>query len=292
MKYNITHITCYDYGAPVSVSHHVARLTPRSLPFQKCHSHELKISPSASVLRKHTDHFGNQFRFFSLQTPHDTLEITSSSLVEVWAGDMPDASITPAWRDVRNDFLEEIWSEDPGFQEFIYPSPFVPKNSEMAGYAAESFHPDQPFLECVLGLTGRIHSDFSYDPRATTVATPITDVWKTRRGVCQDFAHLQIACLRSLGIPARYVSGYIETLPAPGSARLAGADASHAWLSVFCPKFGWVDLDPTNNLIPSTRHITVAWGRDFADVSPVRGVILGGHIQVLKVSVDVVPTEE
>ena len=142
-----------------------------------------------------------------------------------------------------------------------------------------------------LDLNSRIHRDFTYAPLATTVATPLMEVWEKRRGVCQDFAHLEIACLRSLGIPARYVSGYLETIPPPGQARLVGADASHAWLSFFCPGAGWTDVDPTNNLVPSTRHITLAWGRDFSDVSPIRGVILGGNIQVLKVSVDVAPLE-
>jgi transglutaminase-like putative cysteine protease len=292
MKYQLTHTTSYDYGDSVSVSHHVARVTPRSLPLQDCHSHQIEISPSASLLREHVDHFGNRFHFFSLQTPYTAFTLTARSIVEVRPGEIPECGSGPLWGEVKLGFLEENWSGETSVLEFIYPSPLVPRSLEMAAYASESFHDDSPFLQCLLSLTERIHADFAYDPRATTVATPLTEVWKTRRGVCQDFAHLELACLRSLGIPARYVSGYVETVPPPGVERLTGADASHAWLSVFCPSIGWVDLDPTNNLIPSTRHIVTAWGRDFSDVSPLRGVILGGSIQVLKVSVDVAPLPE
>ena len=292
MKYQLTHTTSYDYGDSVSVSHHVARVTPRSLPLQDCHSHQIEISPLASLLQAHVDHFGNRFHFFSLQTPHTAFTLTAKSIVEVHPREIPDRGSSPLWGEVKLGFLEENWSDETSVLEFIYPSPLVPRSLEMAAYASESFHDDSPFLECLLALTARIHADFAYDPRATTVATPLTEVWKTRRGVCQDFAHLQLACLRSLGIPARYVSGYVETVPPPGVERLTGSDASHAWLSVFCPTRGWVDLDPTNNLIPSTRHIVTAWGRDFSDVSPLRGVILGGSVQVLKVSVDVAPLSE
>jgi transglutaminase-like putative cysteine protease len=292
VKYQLTHSTSYDYGDSVSVSHHVARVTPRSLPLQDCHSHQIEISPSASLLREHVDHFGNRFHFFSLQTPHTAFTLTARSIVEVRPGEIPESGSSPLWSEVKLGFLEENWSEETSVLEFIYASPLVPRSLEMAAYASDSFNDDVPFLECLLALTGRIHADFAYDPRATTVATPLTEVWKTRRGVCQDFAHLELACLRSLGIPARYVSGYVETVPPPGVERLTGADASHAWLSVFCPTIGWIDLDPTNNVIPSTRHIVTAWGRDFSDVSPLRGVILGGSIQVLKVSVDVAPLPE
>ena len=227
MKYQLTHTTAYDYGDPVSVSHHVARVTPRSLPLQDCHSHQIDISPSASLLREHVDHFGNGFHFFSLQTPHTCFTLTARSMVEVRARENLEPHSTPLWRDVKAGFLEENWSDETSVLEFIYASPLVPRNLEMAAYALESFNDDLPFLECLLALTARIHADFAYDPRATTVATPLAEVWKTRRGVCQDFAHLELACLRSLGIPARYVSGYLETMPPPGAERLTGADASH-----------------------------------------------------------------
>ncbi|MDB6031211.1 MAG: transglutaminase domain protein [Verrucomicrobiales bacterium] len=291
MRYQITHITNYDYSDPVSISHHIARVTPRDLPHQHCHSHELDISPGASVKNERTDYFGNKVCFFSMQKAHLSLAVTAKSIVEVHSRDMPDRPVNPTWSEVRSRFQEETWSEDAAVQEFVFASPLIPKSAEMAAYAAESFDDETPFIDCVLGLTCRIFKDFTYDSAATTVATPLLEVWKNRRGVCQDFAHLQIACLRSLGIPARYVSGYLETVPPPGKARLIGADASHAWLSFFCPGAGWFDVDPTNNLIPSTRHVTLAWGRDFSDVSPIRGVILGGSVQVLKVSVDVAPVD-
>jgi transglutaminase-like putative cysteine protease len=177
-------------------------------------------------------------------------------------------------------------------REFIYPSPKIKSQADFANYATPSFSRDRPVLEAVLHLTDRIHREFKFDPKATSVATPLEDVLKSRRGVCQDFAQLEIGFLRSMGIPARYVSGYLETDPPPGRPKLAGADASHAWISFFCPGTGWIDVDPTNNLLPSHRHITVAWGRDYSDVSPIRGVILGSGEHSLKVAVDVIPMHE
>jgi transglutaminase-like putative cysteine protease len=291
VKYQVTHLTCYDYSDPVSNSHHIARVSPRDLPQQHCLSHELDIYPAASVQVERTDYFGNRVCFFSLQNAHASLSVTAKSVVEVHPPAPSEPVVNPTWKEVRSVFLEETWSESAAIQEFVFTSPLIPRNEAMANYAAESFADEKPFVDCVLDLNSRIHRDFTYAPLATTVATPLMEVWEKRRGVCQDFAHLEIACLRSLGIPARYVSGYLETIPPPGQARLVGADASHAWLSFFCPGAGWLDVDPTNNLVPSTRHITLAWGRDFSDVSPIRGVILGGNIQVLKVSVDVAPLE-
>lgn len=293
MKYKVTHLTCYDYSDPVLLSHHVARVTPRELPRQRCHAHDLEIHPAAAVKSERTDYFGNKVCFFSLQNTHAALAVTATSLVEVEpAPTSTEPGANPSWADVQAAFQAESWADDVAAQEFIYDSPLIPRVAGMEDYAAQSFEQDKPLVDCVLDLTSRIHRDFAYDPKATTVATPLGDVWKNRRGVCQDFAHLQIACLRSLGIPARYVSGYLETIPPPGKERLVGADASHAWVSFFCPGAGWLDVDPTNNVMPSTRHITLAWGRDFNDVSPIRGVILGGSIQVLKVSVDVAPVDD
>ncbi len=172
---------------------------------------------------------------------------------------------------------------------FVFDSPYVPRDEALADYAAPSFPPGRPLLAAVFDLTTRIHREFRYDPRATTVATPMRKVLARRAGVCQDFAHLQLGCLRALGLAARYVSGYLVTEPPPGKARLVGADASHAWLSVFCPAWGWIDCDPTNDQVPGDRHVTLAWGRDYDDVCPVRGIVLGGGRSTLKVSVDVVP---
>jgi transglutaminase-like putative cysteine protease len=175
--------------------------------------------------------------------------------------------------------------------EFSFDSPYSKRNGALADYAAPSFTPQRPLLDAVLDLTGRIHADFQYDQRATTLATPLADVLAGRRGVCQDFAHLEIGCLRSMGLAARYVSGYLLTTPPPGGERVVGGDASHAWLSVYSPGYGWIDVDPTNNQLPGDRHITLAWGRDYGDVSPIKGVILGGRQQSVKVAVDVVRTD-
>ena len=189
------------------------------------------------------------------------------------------------------------WQRDMGYldrtpdmlaaAQFTFDSLYVPRNAELADYAAPSFAPHRPLLDAVMDLTGRIHKDFRYDAKATTLATPLTDVLKQRRGVCQDFAHLALGCLRSLGLAARYVSGYLQTRVPAGRERLVGADASHAWFAVFCPTVGWVDFDPTNNLIPSEQHLTIAWGRDYDDISPVKGVILGGGSHTMSIAVDV-----
>ncbi len=261
------------------------------MPGQECLSHSIEITPTAALIHDRVDYFGNHVRFFSLQQSHESLVVAALSEVRVEPPARPPLAESISWLEAQQAFTEEDWKLDPHLQEFIYSSPSAPRTAEMAQYAEESFAPDRPLLECVADLTARIHEEFIYDPRATNIATPLEEVWKERRGVCQDFAHLEIACLRSLGIPARYVSGYLETTPPPGKPRLIGADASHAWLSVYCPGRDWCDFDPTNNLVPSSRHITLAWGRDFTDVSPLRGVILGGNVQVLKVSVDVAPAE-
>jgi transglutaminase-like putative cysteine protease len=214
--------------------------------------------------------------------------------VEILPYTPPMADETMPWDRVEPYCRENsIFSEDClGALEFLYPTSLIKKLPVFREYTMPSFPEDRPVLEAVMDLTCRIHKDFKFDPKATTVATPLEEVMKNRRGVCQDFAHLQIACLRTMNIPARYVSGYLETDPPPGKPRLVGADASHAWVSFFSPDHGWIDVDPTNNLLPSSRHITVAWGRDYNDVSPVRGVILGSGDHSLKVSVDVAPEME
>jgi len=287
MHYAITHTTTYQYSDEVSVSHHLARLRPRQLPGQRCLRCEQQITPAPAVRSEHDDYFGNAAMFFAIYEPHEQLEVCTRTEVEVSPAAMPPAAETPPWESVRDGFTGDMSSEALAAYEFIFDSALVKATAEFAAYATESFPPQRPLMEGVIDLTRRIHQDFTFDPKATSVATPLNEVLSSRRGVCQDFAQLQIACLRSLGLPARYVSGYLETKPPPGRPRLAGADASHAWVSVYSPGAGWIYVDPTNNLAPANRHITLAWGRDFSDVSPIRGVILGGGEHTLKVAVDV-----
>jgi transglutaminase-like putative cysteine protease len=279
------HTTRFEYSEPVPVSHHVARLSPRTLPYQQCLQHDLQIQPAPSVVRAHVDYFGNPMTVFFIEGAHRQLIVRASSRLAIGPRPVLDPSVTPPWETARHHDrlpLEAI--------ECLLDSATIGASDVLGAYAHPSFPRARPLLEAVADLTRRIHEDFTFDPEATTVGTPLADVFRLRRGVCQDFARLEIACLRSLGLPARYVSGYLETVPLPGMPRLEGADASHAWLAVYCPGIGWIDVDPTNNLLPSTAHVTLAWGRDYADVSPIRGVILGGGDHSLHVSVDMLRT--
>jgi transglutaminase-like putative cysteine protease len=292
MIYRLTHTTTYQYGGTVSLSHHLLRLQPRELPRQRCLRHELQIEPRPDVLCAHRDYFGNPMTFVSIEGSHKRLVISSRSQVEATAPTPPAPAQSPVWetaRDISPDGDHEAFLQT---REFTYASPLIKKLPEFGAYAAPSFPPGRPLLEAVLDLTGRMHADFKFDPHATSVATPLLEVFQTRRGVCQDFAQLEIGCLRAMGIAARYVSGYLETEPPPGKPRLAGADASHAWVSFHCPGTGWVDVDPTNNLLVSNRHITIAWGRDYSDVSPIRGIIMGSGEHSMEVAVDVIPMPE
>ena len=287
MQYDVVHTTEYDYSASVSVSHHLARLSPRVLPHQQRLHHELTIEPLPAVLTTHTDYFGNDVTFFAMQGAHKRLTVRARSRVALQAMSAPSASDTPPWEAVADRTalpLEAL--------EFLFDSALIPVRAELAAYAREAFPPGRPWLEAVLDLTRRIHEEFTFDRKATTVATPLEEVFGARRGVCQDFARVEIACLRSLGLPARYVSGYLETVAPAGRARLVGADASHAWLAAYCPEAGWIHVDPTNNVMPSRSHVTVAWGRDYNDVSPIHGVMLGGGNHTLRVNVDVVRLAE
>jgi transglutaminase-like putative cysteine protease len=287
MNYNITHRTIYEYAAPVAVSHHVARLEPRNTPAQTPGNFLLKIHPQPVLRKVRADYFGNQLCFFSVQENHQRLEITASSRVSINTQKPPAPEASPAWEQVAELFRDPVAPEVLDPYQFVFDSPQVRVSFELADYARESFQQDTPLLDGVLDLTRRIFEDFKYDSKATTIATPLEEVLEKRRGVCQDFAHLGIACLRSLGLPARYLSGYLRTHPPEGKEKLVGADASHAWFSVFCPRHGWNDFDPTNNLQVSEEHITVAYGRDFGDVSPVAGILTGGGQHQIKVSVDV-----
>lgn len=293
MKYELIHRTSYLYEGAVTVSHHMARLAPRALPNQRCPWHELSIQPVPVGRGVHADAFGNVATYFELEGSHGELEVIARSYVEVFPTAHPDHSATPPWEDVRTACGAPVLDAYSEAGVFRFASPMVPVAREFADYARADFPPGRPILEGVVAFMGRIHRDFKFDTVATDVATPVSEVLRKKAGVCQDFAHLMLACLRSLGLPARYVSGYLETKPPPGKARLTGADASHAWVSVFCGEaVGWIDADPTNNLLPNERHITIAWGRDFSDVSPLRGVTLGAGGQKLRVEVDVIPVEE
>jgi len=219
------------------------------------------------------------------------MSVEASSELEVQAVAHPIFSECPSWETVRDTVPSDHTPDGLDAYQFVFDSIRVSAKPDLADYARQSFPRERPLLEAVFDLTTRIYQDFRFDPKATEVTTPVETFFEKRRGVCQDFSHLQIACMRSLGLPARYVSGYLRTLPPPGKARLVGADASHAWSSAWCPGFGWVDFDPTNNCIPTDGHITLAWGRDYSDVSPIRGVLLGGAKHSLKVGVDVMPLE-
>ena len=287
MNYRVTHRTVYEYAAPVAVSQHVTRLEPRASKTQACEDFSLNIFPEPALRKWRQDYFGNRLCFFTIQETHSRLEIIAHSRVTVTSRKLPACESTPAWEAVAGLFRDPVSPEVVEPYQFVFDSSQVRASFELADYALASFALETPLLAGVADLTRRIFTDFKYDPKATTVATPLEEVLRTRRGVCQDFAHLGIACLRSLGLPARYVSGYLRTHPPAGQPRHFGADASHAWFRVFCPGAGWVDFDPTNNVQPAEEHIVVAYGRDFDDVSPVAGILTGGGKHLVKVSVDV-----
>lgn len=292
MKYKITHTTTYHYGEAVPVCHNEVHLTPRESNRLACRQHRLSIKPHPEAVGRRYDYFGNLLHHFSIQENHRRLCVTSISRVEVLPRSPLAFEQSPSWESVRDGLQGEMSDERLEAMQFVLESPSITLLPGLREYAEPSFPSGRPILAAVRNLTDRIHTDFKFDPRATTVNTPLEDVLELRRGVCQDFAHLQIGCLRSLGLAARYVSGYLRTIPPPGKPRLVGADASHAWLSVFCDDVGWIDVDPTNNCFPSTDHITVAWGRDYTDVCPIKGVFVGGGTHSMKVSVDVEPLND
>jgi transglutaminase-like putative cysteine protease len=289
MMYQLSHTTIYDYREPVSLSHHVLRLRPREIRGQSCINYQLTVDPAPKTNELHSDYFGNAVAFVAIEQPHTRLVIRSLSKVRKFNVALPDPAETPSWEQVRELSRGCQIGSALEASEFLFDSPLVKASDEFGRYAALSFEKGRPILDAVLHLTKRIHDDFTFDPKATTIATPVDEVFKNKRGVCQDFAQLQIACLRSLGLPARYVSGYLETMPAPGKEKLVGADASHAWVSFYCHGLGWIDVDPTNNVAVAEQHVTLGWGRDYSDVSPVRGVILGSGHHTVKVAVDVQP---
>lgn len=297
VRYHVLHETRYDYGSPVSLSQQQLHLSPRILAWQQVEEQCVDIEPTPSWRRDGLDAFGNPVTWVAFHAPHDNLLIRSVMTIAVEPHLPGDLKNSPPWEAVRDRLAYDATDPQPADLDatrFLFESPHVRIKHELADYAADCFPPGKPLLLCVQALMAKIFTEFTFDPEATTVSTPVLDVLENKRGVCQDFAHLMIACLRALGLAARYVSGYLLTRPPPGKPRLIGADASHAWVSVYVPgsEYGWVDFDPTNNLLPDTEHITLSFGRDFSDISPLRGIILGGGGAEPEVAVTVFPIEE
>ncbi len=287
MRYRVTHTTKYIYSEAVPVCHNLVHLEPRRLPNQTCDDFRLLLHPEPVEVVHREDFFGNSSSYFSIERAHLGLTITAASQVEVSSEPICKSTATVPWEEVATNLRTDRSDESLQACQFVFGLPKMTRLAELAEYARRSFPAGRAILEGVLDLTRRIREDFSYDPRATTVQTPIDEVFEKRRGVCQDFAHLQIACIRVMGLAARYVSGYLRTDPPPGKPRLIGADASHAWLSVYCGEAGWIDVDPTNNALASSDYITLAWGSNYNDVCPIEGVIVGGGEHHMQVSVDV-----
>ncbi len=288
MKYRVTHTTEYDYAQPVSLAHNETHLRPRDAGTQRVLAHRLEIDPAPAMVVEREDFFGNAVSYFSLEQPHTHLRVTAVTDLDVQAPETaPHARAATPWQQIARRLREDRSPQVLEVLQFQLESTVVRLLPEISRYAAASFPNGRPLVEAVHDLMQRIHKDFAYEPGATSVATPLAQVFEQRRGVCQDFAHLAIACLRAQGLAARYVSGYIETVPPPGQQKLTGSDASHAWFAVFDPDVGWLDFDPTNNLLPMDQHITTAWGRDYTDVTPLKGVIFGGGAHSAKVAVDV-----
>lgn len=292
VTYRIQHTTRYVYGDVVTLAHNEARLTPRNGPWQVAHSARLHVDPAPASMTREHDYFGNWVNMFVLQEPHRRFVLTAQSEVTVREPYLPAPEHTAPWEEVRQLLANSTEQEVFEAVEHCFESPHVRWTPEIAAYAAASFPPGRPILQGALDLSRRIHSEFEYRPGTTNVATPVGTVFEQRHGVCQDFAHVMIACLRSLGLAARYVSGYLLTKPPAGQPRLLGADASHAWASVYCPGHDFIDIDPTNDTLVMVEHPTLAWGRDFGDVSPLKGVVLGGGAHTVEVSVAVVPVDD
>ena len=286
---SVSHVTEYRYSARVELGHHVAHLTPRSNDQQSVERCELRIDPTPNDLRNGTDAFGNVRSYFSISSPHERLRVEAISRIRK-RGNYPDQDPagSPDWESVRDSLQYRAGGEYLPQSEFVFASEYVPRHRELAQYALASFAPGRSLAQAAIELMHRVHADFRYSPASTEISTPVVQAFHERTGVCQDFSHVMIGCLRSIGLSARYVSGYLIPSAAPGKPRPVGAGASHAWVSVFCPVLGWVDLDATNDVIPRRSHITVAIGRDYGDVAPLRGVIRGGGEHELAVAVRVV----
>lgn len=291
MIYHLRHLTSFRYTQPVTFVYNTLHLTPRELPWQKVQRFELDIEPEPAVRTERIDYFGNTATFFMIQTPHDAMKVLARSTIEVLPR-IPAALPSIPWDAARNAMRADTTPNGLDACQYSFASLYAKPMAEARAYALPSCRPGMGIHAVATELMARIKTDFIFDPKATTVATPVAEVLKTRRGVCQDFAHLMIACLRSVGLSARYMSGYIQTLPPPGQPRLAGADASHAWVAVYCPQAGWLELDPTNNQLADEQYITLGWGRDYQDISPAKGVLLGGGQHTVHAQVDMIPETE
>ncbi|MBX7198266.1 MAG: transglutaminase family protein [Rhodospirillaceae bacterium] len=293
-RYAVRHETRYTYSLPVDIGMHIARLSPVNNALQRRIEHSLDVTPTPAWAMAFSDHFGNGLHHFSIETAHTEFAVVQKTLVEVTAPTWTPESAAPAWETVRDGLRADAFPEYPEAAEFIYASPLVPIDPAATAYAAGSFAPGATMIAAAFDLAKRIKQDFAYAPGSTTITTPVSEIMERRHGVCQDFTHAMLSGLRGLGLPARYVSGYLKThaaQPQPDAKpdeKLVGADASHAWVSVWCgPEIGWLEFDPTNALMVAEEHIAVAYGRDFTDVTPLRGLITGGGGHTLTVAVKV-----
>jgi transglutaminase-like putative cysteine protease len=286
MLYRATHVTRYEYQGPVSQCQSQVRLTPRVLPWQAIIESRIETAPVAASMERHKDYFGNEVTTFTILERHDTFTTTGTSLVNLEARPVRAGSDRP-WESVRDELAAHATSDTTEAFEFVLPSPFVTTDAVLADYARESFKVGTPVDAAVSDLSRRLHADFRYEAKVTKIDTPLLEVFRGRRGVCQDFSHVMIGMLRSLGLAARYVSGYLRS-----GDKYTGAEASHAWVSVLVPGAGWMDIDPTNDVRPGTGHLTLAWGRDYGDVVPVKGVALGGGSHAVEVEVRMEPVGE
>lgn len=292
MKYLLSHRTTYSYASNVDSAHHIAHLRARAFPGQTVESIGIATNPVPAMAVRHVDHFGNNIDIYRIDKPHTRFDIEVRAAVDVRFPEPPPFEETPSWEEIRSLLDGQGFPAPIEAAEFVHESPLVPEVAALKAYGAHSFTPGRPILAAARELTARIKADFEYHPGATDISTPLAEVFDGKAGVCQDFAHVQIAALRAHGLAAGYVSGYIRTIRSKDDIALRGADASHAWVAVWCgEEAGWVHLDPTNDLIVSEDHVAVAWGRDFADVSPLRGVILGGDSHSYGVAVTLVPAD-
>jgi transglutaminase-like putative cysteine protease len=288
MHYKIRHTTRYTYFEPVSLCHNVARLIPRSTPWQTCRNVQIAIDPMPDIMEEYEDYFGNRVLYFAVQHEHKSLDVTvSSEVVKLRSGSLEISFYVHMSKEELRQQLAASRYEYAEVLQYIPETPFTTVDPGIVDYASVSFTPGRSVFEATHELMERIHADFQFQPGFTTISTPLSELMRERKGVCQDFAHLGIACLRSMGLPARYVSGYIETLPPDGREKLAGVDASHAWFSLFIPGVGWIDFDPTNNQLPGDQHLVLGWGRDYSDINPLKGIIVSSGPHQLAVSVDV-----
>ncbi len=292
MRYLLSHRTSYSYASSVDSAQHIAHLRARDIPGQKVTSISITTDPEPVLAVQHLDHFGNHIDIYRIDKPHTRFDIEVRAAVDVHFPDPPPANTTPKWEDIRAALVGGGFPKPIEASEFVHESPLVPFDGALRDYGAKSFTPGRPILEAARELTSRIKADFDYKPGATDISTPLHEVFEGKAGVCQDFAHVMIAALRAHGLAAGYVSGYIRTVHSKEEIALRGSDASHAWAAVWCGEAaGWVHLDPTNDLVASQDHVAVAWGRDFSDVSPLRGVILGGDQHTYGVDVTLVPAD-